>query len=88
MSRYLWLIILEQVVDYPDWNPYHTAVVVAEAAVEAKCILPTGRTIGGQAVWCTPEFVQVKYLGVAEPGLEGVICVSITDLTQVQEVTQ
>ena len=78
MSKYLWLVTLEQVAGPPSWNPYHAAVVVAETPTEAKCMLPTGRAIGSQVTWCTPEFVQVKYLGVAEPGLEGVICVSHT----------
>ena len=74
MTKYLWLVTQNEVT---AWNTYHSVVVVAETESEARCVLPTSKTLSGPLVtWCSPEFVQVKYLGIAEPGLEGVICIS------------
>jgi len=75
MANYLWLVTLDQ---HTVQGTYHSAVVVAESAPEAKCMLPTGRAIGSQVTWCSPDFVSVRCLGIAEPGLESVICVSTT----------
>ena len=80
MSKYLWLVTQEEIT---AWSTYRSAVVVAKTEDEARCILPTSKLLmSGAITWCTPEFpeyVTVRYLGVAKPGLEGVICVNTID---------
>lgn len=75
MSKYLWLVTQNEVT---AWTTYHSAVVVAASAYEARCVLPTSKSLSGGADWCCPAFVEAKYLGIAETGLERVICVSHT----------
>ena len=73
MAKYLWLVTQDTIT---PWSTYVSAVVVAETEQGAKGILPTSKMLSGTRTWCAPEYVSVRYLGVAEPGLEGVICVS------------
>lgn len=75
-KQYLWLVTQDQIT---PWNTYRSAVVVAETEIEAKCVLPTSKMLSGTTTWCVPGYVSVRYLGIAEPGLEGVICVSTTN---------
>ena len=72
MTKYLWLVTQDAI---SDWSIYASAVIVAETEEGAKGILPTSKMLSGSITWCSPEYVSVRYLGVAEPGLEGVICV-------------
>jgi len=76
MTKYLWLVTLDQIAHHPKWNNYHSAVVVAETKNDAKYVLSTGGGTYSPTTWVTPEYVSVKYLGIAGPGLEDVICVS------------
>lgn len=73
MTKYLWLVTQKEIT---AWSTYVSAVVVAENEADAVRMLPTGRALRGKTYWCTPEYIQVKFLGMATPGLEGVICVS------------
>ena len=75
-NRYLWLVTQNEIT---AWNTYHSAVVVAPSEYEARCVLPTSKALSGGADWCCPDFVSARYLGIAEPGLESVICVSTTN---------
>ena len=82
MTKYLWLVTQDPVT---AWSTYRSAVVVAETEQEARGILPTSKMlISGAITWCTPEYVSVHYLGIAEPGLEGVICVNTIDKKEME----
>jgi len=58
-----------------DYDTYDSAVVCVKSAEDAKNF-PVG-DIGQFGSWTVPEFVSVKYLGEAAPGVEpGIICAS------------
>ena len=75
MTKYLRLVTQNEIT---AWNIYHSAVVVAPSEYEARCVLPTSKALSIGPDWCCPAFVSARYLGIAEPGLESVICVSTT----------
>ena len=73
MTKYLWLVTQNEIT---AWNTYHSAVVVAPSEYEARCVLPTSKSLSGPTTWCAHDYVSAEYLGIAKPGLEGAICIS------------
>lgn len=60
------------------WDTFDCAVVCAESEKEARMIHPAVDTLMRRAnTWDRPEFVDVKYIGVADNSIEkGVVCAS------------
>jgi len=76
------LFLISQTVNN-DYDTYDSAVVCAENEDDAKSIRPDGHDAKeyfdkwGNAYWCRPEDVVVKYIGEAAPeSTRGVVCAS------------
>lgn len=57
-----------------NYDTYDSAVVAAETEDEARAIHPS--SLSDEETWAPIEHVVVKLIGVAAPGIEGVICAS------------
>jgi len=59
---------------YRGYGTYDSAVVVANTEAEAQAMSPS--VYAGMSGWCSPQYVKVRYIGIANPGEQGVICAS------------
>lgn len=80
----LWLI---KRIDHVGYDEYDSAVVVAETEDAARLIHPTGSAYlwngtiwkdgnWSDNVWADPATLKVQEVGIASPGITGVVCAS------------